>query len=789
MRVTTRLLAGALLLVSFIAAGLVPATAVQATDGAALSSETVYRIDPDRPAVTVEATYVMTNTRQDKNLGGGRYEYYFFNGMIAPIDDGATEISVQVNGRDGRFEIVEEDGFSYVDVDFGYELRLDKSATIVVRWVLLGDAPRTEESIIRVNPAYASFSVYAWADPGRASIRIEAPADWEHEYTGDDLAMFVEDGVRVFEAIDIADPDAWFVWFTARNDDLLLTTEIDVGDASFEIFAWPNDAEWQSFAEEQITAGIPVLEALLGDDWPFSDPIDVIEASTAYLSGYAGFFDIDGGFIEVGEDLDRQTFLHELSHAWVNSDQFVKRWLSEGIAEDISAQALLEFGDERPAPQTAEELRADGWEVTTFPLETWTRGPHLEDDGAETYGYATSYRVLDALRSEIGDDRMPAVLAEVLADRRAYPDDDGPVEAQQLVDWRRFLDLAEQVGASEDWQQTLIELVLTDSQIDELGRRNEAVVEYQALADRGERWTPPAAVRSAMATWSFYLAAAHIEDAHEALDGRDRLVAALAPIDLHPVAALEADYEDTLTTATDGLLATLDEHTEAAEELVTARDELTDILDVLGLEAPTIDQAAYESAPTTLDDDTRQLVALARSLVDSQRELDAVADDLGVEMPMLEEDAFVIDPSGARALIGDRLEAALSVAALRQQRAGADAVAVKIGLLRSDVDERIDALDEQLENDEFAAVEAERAQLIEDIDELDEIGLRRITFAGGAFAIMMLALLAFVIVRRCRRAARSTIEPGTAVGGTGEVEDPLDERTDACETVAAEPGD
>lgn len=795
MRVTSRLLAGALVSMSFVTFWLLPAATAHADDGAVLRSETVYRLDPDRPAVTVEATYTMTNVLKNKSLGGGRYEYYFFHGMVAPIDKSAAEITVEINGRDGQFELNEDNGVTYLDIDFGYQLRYDKSATIVVRWVLLGDAPRTDDSIIRVNPAYASFGAYALGDPGRSSVRIEVPTGWEHEYIGDDLLERTEDGVRIFEATEIDDPDLFSVWFTARRDDLLTSIDVEVGDASFEVRTWPGDSGWQDFAAEQITQGVPALEGLLGTDWPVSVTTEVIEASTPYLRGYAGVYYAYGDFIEIGEDLDRQTFLHELGHAWLNGEGFTDRWLIEGLAEDFSAQSMQELGDQRPDPATLAELRSDGWESTTFPLEQWDERPRgVDDDGSESYGYATSFRVIRALRDEIGDDRMTAVLSDVLSGHRAYPDEDEPVATFLRVDWRSFLDLAEQVGGSTEWQTELIDLVLTVAQIDELERRNDTVADYEDLVERGGSWMPPTAVRNELGGWRLEPADDRIEQANGALDARDDLAELLDPIGLEPVEEIEIQYQETVGTF-DTLMTTFAEHTEAAGALVAARAELSEVLGGIGLDVPPLDQTGYEAAPTTVDDDTRRLVSLAHTLSDTQAELDGVTDELGVDVPRLAPNAFVTDAAEAQRLLNDRLAAARSVVALREQRAAATSITEKVGLVRSDIDERVDALDDRLENDEFEEIATDRTELIDDIDELDEAGVRRITIAGVAAATIALAVLSLLIIRRRRRARRVEHEPATAMSPvfappTGlsdcadDAADPAPDQTDAGEAGA-----
>ena len=49
-------------------------------------------------------------------------------------------------------------------------------------------------------------------------------------------------------------------------------------------------AEWQAFVTTQIEQGVPVLGALLGQPWPIDKTVEVREAYTPYLYGYAGWF-------------------------------------------------------------------------------------------------------------------------------------------------------------------------------------------------------------------------------------------------------------------------------------------------------------------------------------------------------------------------------------------------------------------------------------------------------------------------------------------------------------------
>lgn len=752
------------LVLAVVALIAVPGTA-EAADGTVLSSENVFRIDPDRPAVTIESTYRMTNVKPNRQLGGGAFEYYYFTGVVVPIFPSASEITVEINGRDGDFEIVDEDGYRYLDIDLGYQLRYDKTATIVVRSVLLGDPPRDEDSWVRVNPAYASFDAWGWGDDGEIDVRIELPGDWTPEYVGDDLAAHYEDGMQVFEATGIDDPLDWAVIFTGRFDELLDTSRASVGDADFEIRSWPGDTTWVDYATEQIVDGIPVLEELLDTPWPVSVETEVIEASTPYLSGYAGFYDSSVDVIEIGEDLDRVVFLHELSHAWVNGDGFVDRWIIEGLAEEIASRAVAALGDELPEPLTDADLASEGVEVEAFPLNTWSSADAGDDD-TEDYGYAASFRAVRALRDEIGEEAMTELLRAALAGERAYPDEDGTTHADEQVDWREFLDLAEQIGGSTEFEDVYRDLVLTESQIEQLDRRNDALDAYHQLVDRSGSWHPPEAVRDRLAGWQLQPAEDAIADAEVTLDLRDELLDVLAPLGLTSPSDVEEDYQDE-TVELDEVRGELADLIAAAERLVVARSELAEVLGSIEQDVPELSQTDFDESPDGAVTTTDQLVDDAEALVTVDRRLDDVLAGHDLSVPALDPNAFVVDRGAALSMVTEQLETATIVESVHDARDGADSIVARIGLLGSDVDDDLAQLDGLLADGDTTGAADLADAIAGDIDDLDAAGVRRVVAAGGALAFLLLVVLATSLRRRRRVAAVATSAGDVAIGGAG----------------------
>ncbi len=732
-----------------------PTASAQGVNGYRLAASVVYRVDPDTPAVTVEATYRMTNTTPDRNIGGGRIEFYFFDGIRLPLDDPIDDLTITVDGRAVDFTLTDVEGFPVVDVEFNSNLRYDRTARIDLSYRMLGAPPRTAESFIRVNPAYVSFPIATYADDGLADVRVEVPAEWTLDYVGSEFDdVRTDGGLSVLEAVAIPVPSEFGVLFTARLDDRLASTPVTVGPARFEIRAWPGDAAWLEFAQRSIGDGVPVLETLLDTPWPESNETDVIQASTPYLRGYAGFYDPEADVIEVGENLDLHTMLHELSHAWFNRSTISERWLSEGLADEVGARAVAALGDPLPDPADYDDPD-DPVVVDAFPLNTW--GPPLSLDlAAEYHGYRTSFVVIRALWDEIGEERMTELIAATLAGDRAYGPETGAVDGGGPVGWRAFLDLAEQVGESDTLADLYREHIVTDAEADELTTRDGALVRFDELVERGGTWAPPEAVRSAMAGWRFDRAGDRIDEALAALDTRDELADTLGPLALEPADAIETEYQD--TTDIGEVSAELDRHLAAAGRLVDARGELTESLAAVELDVPTLTQAAYDAAPIELADDVEALTATAAEVVAVDTELAEVLARHQLTVPDLAADSFVTSPGDTLAAFEADRDAAEDVATAFDRRDASGSLIERIGAVGSDVDVRLDEAAERLAAGDRAGASAAAAAADETLAGWDERGTARLVAVGLGLLIGLLLVL-LVRIRGARRRSVAAAAP------------------------------
>jgi hypothetical protein len=745
-----------------------PTASAQGVDGYRLAASVVYRVDAATPAVTVDATYHMTNTTPDRNLGGGRIEFYFYDGIRLPIDEPVDDLTITVDGRAVDFALTEVEGFPVVDIEFNSNLRYDRTARIDLRYRLLGSPPRTADSFIRVNPAYVSFPVASHADDGLADVRVEVPSEWTLDYVGSDFDdVRTEGDLSVLEAVAIENTDEFGVLFTARLDDRLQSTPVAVGPARFEIRTWPGDAEWLAFAQRSISDGVPVLETLLDTPWPVSDETDVIQASTPYLRGYAGFYDPEADVIEVGENLDLHTMLHELTHAWFNRSTITERWLSEGLADEIGARAVAALGEQLPNPDDFDDTD-EPVEAEAFPLNTW--GPPLSlDIEAEFYGYRTSFVVLRELWEEVGEEQMTELIAATLAGDRAYPPESGEPTNAAPIGWREFLDLAEQVAGSATIADLYREYVVTDAQADDIDIRDTTLVRYDELVGRGGAWAPPEAVRSAMASWSFDRADDRIGEALSALDVRDELADELEPLQLGPAESIETAYQDTIDIA--AVAADLDRHLTAATRLAAARSALTERLAVVELDVPALSQADYDAAPVELADDVEALAATAAAVVEADTELAAALARYELTVPDVPADSFVTSPIDTLAAIEADRDTADEVVAVFARRDDAGSVLERIGAVGSDIDDRLADAADRLAKGDLGGASSAAAAANETLAEWDDRGTARLVAVGLGLAIGLLLVMA-VRIRR----GRPTAPFGPTSAGADSLDDDVVER-------------
>lgn len=557
----------------------VPAAVVRAAeDGLSLVSTATYALDPEAGVVHVTIEVTAANRKPNVTTGGTVTRYYYEGASFA-IHEEAASIRATVGGTRLTTSVEAEDGFGVLSVRFRSNLFYNQSLRIRITYDLPGGAPRSE-SDIRVGSAFATF--YAWAFGDSGDVRIVLPADFDEEVTGAELARSEADGRVTLAATGIAEPAEWYAVVVADRESSLTDERIELdGGRALVIRAWPEDEEWRSRVADLLEDGLPELVELIGLAWPVEDDLDVFEVHTPLLEGYAGFFIPEEDRIEISEDLDDLTILHEASHAWFNTDLFAERWIYEGFADEYAARALDVVAAGGWAPDPVDPASEAG-----LPLNEWRHPGRIEDEATnarESYGYEASWTVIRALVEAIGEDGMRRVIEAAAARTIPYVGAPEPEPVAGRTDWRRLLDLLEIQGGALGAEELYRRWIVTDAEADQLDDRAAARADYADLVAAGDGWLPPHWIRDLMARWTFGEATGRIATAAGILATRDEIAAVAESLGVEPPGSLRVAYE-TATADLDEARTRADEQRAAVETVAAAaaavgagRDALTTI--------------------------------------------------------------------------------------------------------------------------------------------------------------------------------------------------------------------
>jgi hypothetical protein len=362
------------------------------------------------------------------------------------------------------------------------------------------------------------------------------------ETSGSPTQESVDGGVTTVKASGIADATDWYSIIVADRHDALTQDRLDLpGGEHLVIRAWPEDTEWEARVSGLLRVGLPVLVDKLGLDWPVTGDIEVTEVHTPLLEGYAGIYHPTENLIEISEDLDELTIVHEASHAWFNENLFVGRWIDEGLADEYASRVLDEvsnggLGPDPVSPTDPEAVRLNDW---TFP----GRIADATTQARETYGYEASWTAIRALVADAGEAGMRDVLGAASRHETAYVGA-GPAETlKDAADWRRLLDLLDQRGGATRADQVFRRWVVTDDQAKVLDERAAARAAYTELVAVGDGWLPGWVIRKPMGDWDFGTATRAIDQATAVLTTWRGIEQAAARLGLAPPPTLKTAYE------------------------------------------------------------------------------------------------------------------------------------------------------------------------------------------------------------------------------------------------------
>lgn len=585
-------------------------------------TEITYTADVDQGRLHLEGRLVLTNLTEDVREGD-TVTRFFYDEIQLTVPETMQNLQASSSGEVLSHRItsgVETDGqlYSTAVISLGRQLHFRETMEIALEFEIPGDPPRSQTTF-RINPAYINFAVVAWGDPGLVTVNVVTPSSFDLELTGSDWDETRTEGsntIHTYTAIeDLAD---FLIHVTGYNDSLLVARSVTVEDIELVVRAWPDDDEWSAGVSTAVASGLPTLMELIGLPWRLQEPLPLKESAEVSLAGYGGWYLLEESVIELSEWADPHTVLHELSHVWFNQDLFLGRWINEGLAEVYSVQATVDASLSEPG-----DLRVDQGPIDVpgvGPLNDWRFPGEIgqvdpdEIRAKEEYGYTASQWVIQEISDAIGFEAMAEVLAAADADLIAYRGAPPPERVDPGDDWRRLLDLAEELGGAKVTRDLFTRYV-TD---EDLTERYETRTLYDELVAAGDGWLPPLYVREPMAAWAFDAAAARITEADTILEDRLEVESNLTTLGVNLPGTLEDAYESATATLDEvGLLA--DQMVVATEGLVDARSNLRaerSLLMDIGLLGTDVDAEFAEALEELENEHYETAVSEARHIIE-----------------------------------------------------------------------------------------------------------------------------------------------------------------------------
>ena len=547
------------------------APAAAAIEGMTVDAATTYRLDPTDSVVRVTVTAKIVNTMPATRQGAYISTPYFDVFAVPAIGKVSRPRARSSVGGSIPVRIERRNAVvNFVVADLTPNLVYGRPQTITITYELPGEAPRSKGAT-RVNEGFAGWAALGIGDRGKADIVVSVPKSYEVTFSKDvKVPIGLEGGRHVYRIKGLKDSDDAFMFVSALNDKRLDTERISVGDRRVAVKAWPGDTRWQGFATRSVREGLPALEELIGVP-PAQDQLSIVESSRTYQMGYAGVFITGEDSIEVGDRLDKHVLLHELSHAWFNQHLFTDRWVTEGLAEEFSNQALDELGGTAKDPKP---IRASS--RYAMPLNAWTTFGPLDPTTAQIdrFGYEAAYAVIHDLAEDVGPENMQKVLAAANSRLIAYQGDPEAEETHVPRDWRYFYDLLEHVGDSDEAEDLFEDHVLTREQSGLFAQRRGILRAYDELESAGDGWSPPLDVRESLAAWEFSEARGAIQSADLLLEDARGVAATLAKADIDVADDLEQQYENAKPLSE--FSAAVESYQKAADDIVALHQRAGD---------------------------------------------------------------------------------------------------------------------------------------------------------------------------------------------------------------------
>ena len=508
--------------------------------GLVVTAQTRYEVLPEAGRVHVTIDAVATSFDPDTDEGR-----IYYSGITFAVPADATNIGAFSAGSPLASRVVEEaDGYRAVEVTFGEPVFYQDTYRYAVVFDLV-DAGGVPDRDVRVGRSLVAFPVWAFGtdDHAGSSVRVELPAEWRATVQG--VAMNFDegpDGTVLSARPD--DPFDFFAYVSADRPGAFAETGLEVPmrreTARVTIRAWDDDPDWAARTSQLLTDGLPLLEELIGVDYPLAGRFSVEEAAISRLGEYAGIYDPTAAVIWVRYDADAFVTLHEAAHLWFNDRLLDGRWIGEAWAEFYSIEA-------------GESIGSDGfrWELTDellrakIPLNDWG-AVGREDLAVEDFAYAASYEVANSIVERTDLETLSQVWRAASNREPAYLLPDGSVEPGRArlgqPGWQRLLDLLEE-RAGTRFDDIWAEWIVNDEEQRLLAARASVRSLYEDVGEAAGDWQLPAVIRADLGNWAFADARENLEVADDVLAARDRIAGEAAELELDGSDRLRQAFE------------------------------------------------------------------------------------------------------------------------------------------------------------------------------------------------------------------------------------------------------
>ena len=477
-----------------VALGAVLSVAPSAAAEEGLDVESQNRYVVEDAGVRATTTLTIRNTSPDQYLTDSVLSFYWDEFGI-PVPAGTQNVQATSEGAPLQVQIEPtEDPSTAIAVASFRPLNYGQSQTIEWRYTIPG-APFRAADWTRVGPGFATFAAQGIGDPGSVGVVVVMPASMTFHSTGS-FAERREGDAVTYTATENTDEYGIWAAISARDPERADERAVEFGDSTLQLVSLPGDVAWTDFAAERVTAGLPVLEDIIGVPWPGG--MDKIrEDVSPHVLGHV-WFDHTADEIVVAEDLDEATLFHELTHAWLNPDRLQERWLYEGLTEVVAYRAVEALGgtsDPWPAPDRAAP--------SALALNAWKEPTGKPDTAVDDYAYAAASNAVGQMVGGLDDDTFTALVVATYAGESAYELVGSVEENTGRTDWQRFLDLVETRTGNADAAQVYRTWVVDADQAALLDERATARRAYTHVDAGDGDWLPPLGLRSAMTDWEF----------------------------------------------------------------------------------------------------------------------------------------------------------------------------------------------------------------------------------------------------------------------------------------------